>query len=378
MPDNPLTRLLDYGQSPWLDFIDRKLIESGRLVALIRDCSLRGITSNPVIFHKAIAESDDYDDDLATLAPEASNVTEIYESLALADIRNAADRLREVYDSTGGGDGFVSFEVSPHLARDTEGTVADARRLWSAIGRPNVMIKVPGTEEGLPAVSRLLAGGINVNVTLLFSVDRYRAVLRAHSEGLRAALETGLRIERIASVASFFLSRIDSAVDEELEALAENAGTKDVPCLRALRGEAAIASARTAYGAFDEYCSSPAFRELEAEGACRQRLLWASTGTKNPEYSDIKYVEPLVGAHTVSTMPMATLEAFRARGRPERRLPDDVERGAEMLESLERAGIDINAVTERLLEAGIGKFIEPYDATMHALERRVAGGVTPG
>jgi transaldolase len=364
---NPLRELLQFGQSPWLDFIDRNLLESGELARLIEAGSVRGITSNPAIFERAIAETNDYDTDIAELARAGHDALTIYETLAMADVRAAADALRALYDRSDGADGFVSFEVSPHLAWDANGTIAAARRLWAALDRPNVMIKVPGTADGLTAVATLLAEGINVNVTLLFSVARYREVLQAHAKGLQAALDAGRPVERIASVASFFLSRIDTAVDEEL------AGRG--PAAAALRGEAAIACGRSAYHAFEEFCAAEPFRALEARGVQRQRLLWASTGTKDPSYADVKYVEPLIGAHTVNTMPLSTLHAYRDHGSPARRLPAEAALGASTLVALAAAGIDLDRVTSRLLEAGIAKFVEPYDALLRTIERRAASVV---
>jgi transaldolase len=365
MTTNPLQELTRLGQSPWLDFIDRKLLESGDLVELIESGSVRGITSNPAIFEKAIADTHAYDADIRRLARAGHDAVAIYETLAMADVRAAADAFRALYDDSDGADGFVSFEVSPHLARDASGTIAAARRLWAALDRPNVMIKVPGTEAGLTAVVELLAEGINVNVTLLFSVARYRQVLEAHAKGLAAALDGGRPVQRIASVASFFLSRIDTAVDEELE--------RGGPAALALRGEAALACGRSAYAAFEEFCAGERFRRLEGRGVRRQRLLWASTGTKNPSYGDLKYVEPLVGAHTVNTMPLATLKAYRDRGSPSRCLPAEAALGGKTLATLAEAGIDMDRVTSELLEAGIEKFVQPYDSLLGAIEQRASG-----
>jgi transaldolase len=359
---NPLRELVSFGQSPWLDFIDRKLLESGELARLIEAGSARGITSNPAIFEQAIGQTQTYDDEIARLALAGHDAVRIYETLAMADVRAAADALRAVYEGSDGADGFVSFEVSPHLAHDTAGTIAAARRIWAALERPNAMIKVPGTEAGLAAVTALLAEGINVNVTLLFSVARYREVLGAHAAGLRAALDAGRPVQRIASVASFFLSRIDTAVDAELE-------RGDAAAL-ALRGEAAVASGRCAYAAFEEFCATEAFRRLEARGGRRQRLLWASTGTKDPRYSDVKYVEPLIGPHTVNTMPLATLTAYLDHGAPRRHLPDEAALGPKTLAELAAVGVDIDRVTSDLLEAGVAKFIAPYDALLTAIEDR--------
>jgi transaldolase len=359
---NPLSELVRFGQSPWLDFIDRKLLESGDLARFIESGSVRGITSNPAIFEKAIVDTHDYDDDIARLARAGHDAVAIYETLAMADVRAAADAFRAQYDDSDGADGFVSFEVAPQLARDTNGTIAAARRLWAALDRPNVMIKVPGTPEGLTAVAQLLAEGINVNVTLLFSVARYRQVLEAHAKGLQAALDAGRPVARVASVASFFLSRIDTAVDDELD--------RRGPPASALRGEAALACGRSAYATFEEFCAAAPWQRLESRGVRRQRLLWASTGTKDPSYDDLKYVEPLVGAHTVNTMPLATLHAYRDRGSPARRLPDEAPLGDRTLAALAEAGIDMERVTRALLEAGIKKFVDPYDALLGAIAQR--------
>jgi transaldolase len=363
-PD-PLRELLRFGQSPWLDFIDRELLESGELAGLIEAGSVRGITSNPAIFEQAIGATHAYDADIARLGRAGHDATQIYETLAMADVRAAADAFRAVYDDSDGADGFVSFEVSPHLARDARGTIAAARRLWAALDRPNVMIKVPGTGAGLTAVTALLAQGINVNVTLLFSVARYRQVLHAHAAGLRKALEAAQSVERIASVASFFLSRIDTAVDADLE----HRGAVAL----ALRGEAAVACGRSAYGVFEEFCAAEPFLGLEARGARRQRLLWASTGTKDPSYSDVKYIEPLIGAHTVNTMPLSTLMAYRDHGSPARRLPDDVPLGGKTLAGLAAAGVDLERITNELVDAGITKFVTPYDTLLRRIEERASG-----
>lgn len=373
---NPLRELLRLGQSPWLDYIDRALVESGELARLVESGCVRGMTSNPAIFEQAIAHGRAYDAEIARLARTGCDPLQIFETLAMADVRAAADAFRRVYDESDGADGFVSFEVSPLLAHDAAETVAAARRIWTALDRPNVMIKVPATAAGLTAASQLLAAGINVNVTLLFSLARYREVLLAHARGLRAALDAGLRIERIASVASFFLSRIDTAVDTKLDLLAVER-RNDADALRALRGEAAIASGRCAYGELEEFCATDSFRRLAAHGARRQRLLWASTGTKNPAYSDVKYVEPLIGEHTINTMPRATLDAYRDHGQPARHLPDDVPRGKVTVSALADAGIDLERVAARLLDEGIAKFVAPYDALLRAIGRRLGRSPEP-
>ena len=374
MTDSRLKRLLEIGQSPWLDFIQRGLLESGEVARMIEQWGVSGMTSNPVIFNKAIAETHDYDADIARLAAGGRNAVQIYESLAFDDVRRAADLFRPVYDQTGGADGFVSLEVSPHLASDAARTVTEARRLWSALDRPNVMIKVPATPEGLVAVRQLLAEGINVNVTLLFAVSRYQQVLDTYLAGLENALEANRPIERIASVASFFLSRIDTLIDRELDSLAQR-DTAHQSEATALRGEVAIASAHCAYVFLQEALASKRFQRLAAQGARAQRLLWASTGTKDPAYSDIKYVEPLVGPHTVNTMPLETLRAYNDHGEPADRLGARAQDAKQVLRRLADLGVDLDRATAQLLSEGIDKFVEPYDALLRKLEAaRAAAG----
>jgi transaldolase len=365
--ESPLRKLQTFGQSPWLDFIQRSLLESGRLARMIvNGWGLKGVTSNPSIFEKSIVESQEYDREIERLAKQGYTAVPIYEALAIADVRLAADLFRPIYNATNGVDGYVSLEVSPHFARDARRTVAEARRLWSAVDRPNAMIKVPGTREGLVAIRQLLADGINVNVTLLFSVSRYREVARTYLAALEDALDARRPIDRIASVASFFLSRIDTAVDRELDRLAEH-GQAAAP---ALRGEAAVASARLAYRAFEDLIGSKRFREVAEQGARPQRLLWASTGTKNPAYSDVKYVEPLIGPQTVNTMPLATLEAYHDHGDPAARLAGHGPEAERVLQELVEVGVDVETTTDRLLEDGIDKFVRPYDALLQAIEQR--------
>lgn len=367
MSESPLKLLSTFGQSPWLDFIRRDLLESGELDRMIAMWELRGVTSNPVIFHKAIVETQEYDLDIARLAREGNSAVQIYERLAIDDVRAAADKLRGVYAASDGVDGYVSLEVSPHLARDGGGTIAAAKRLWWMLDRPNVMLKVPGTREGLTAVQRLLADGINVNVTLLFSMEQYHGTIDAYCSGLEAALDDGRRVEHIASVASFFLSRLDSLVDHELDRIAAQGGACGAQAA-ALRGEIAIAAARLAYDVFKATIKSERFRRLAAHGVRPQRLLWASTGTKDPTYKDLKYVEPLIGPQTVNTMPLATLRAYHDHGRPALRLEEDPERAARTIAALADVGVYFSGVTDRLLEEGIEKFVQPYDALLAALE----------
>ncbi|NLG75465.1 MAG: transaldolase [Xanthomonadaceae bacterium] len=360
---NPLCRLREYGQSVWLDFIERGFVNRGDLAKAIREDCVAGVTSNPAIFHKAIADAHDYDDDIRALARSGRSTSEIYDELVVADIQAAADALRGVYDENDGGDGFVSLEVSPHLARDATRTIEDGLRLHRLVGRPNVMIKVPGTVEGLQAIRRLTAEGVNVNITLLFSVERYVDVVDAYMGGLEDRLAEKQPIDRIASVASFFLSRIDTVVDKQLDARGTAAAKK-------MRGEAAIASARLAYRRYEAIIASERWTALEAKGARRQRLLWASTGTKDPAYSDTKYVEPLIGPDTVTTLPPETLAAYRDHGEPASRLQDDSERTDEAMAALQAEGVDLRAVAAHLEEEGIEKFIQPFDATLNALSER--------
>jgi transaldolase len=374
---SPLRRLVDFGQSPWLDFIQRSLVRSGELERMIGAWGLAGMTSNPVIFEQAIVNTDDYSADIERLARAGKSGEEIYEALAIEDVRSAADRFRGVYDTALGADGFVSLEVSPHLARDALGTVAAATRLWAALDRPNVMIKVPGTTEGLSALTQLLAEGLNVNVTLLFSVARYRAVANAYLAGIEAALASDRDVNRVASVASFFLSRIDTAVDRQLDRLVARNGSVGEEA-QALRGEAAIASARLAYAVFEEIFASERFRRLAVRGARPQRLLWASTGTKDKSYSDIKYVEPLIGPLTVNTMPLATLRAYDDHGCPASRLPGTRRQAEEREAALARLGIPLESIAAELLEDGLDKFVRPYDSLMEMLERTATQLSKPG
>lgn len=369
MADSPLTKLQEFGQSPWLDFLDRGLLDSGRLAWMIEHWGIRGVTSNPAIFEQAIVHTGHYRDQIAALAREGLSAGEIYERIAIDDIRAAADVLLPVYEQSGRRDGFVSLELSPHLVDDTQATVTEGRRLWRLLERPNVMLKVPGTEAGLMAVRQLIADGMNINVTLLFALERYREVTGAYLEGLEYALEAGHSLKRIASVASFFLSRIDSIIDPLLEPLVIEGGSQGEKARR-LRGEIAIASARRAYVIFRKMFASKRFRELERHGARAQRLLWASTGTKNPIYSDVKYVEALIGPNTVNTMPLATLEAYDDHGSPADRLAGGGGAAARMLKELGGLGIDLEEQCRRLLADGIVKFVQPFDALHEAIEEQ--------
>ena len=358
MKENPLLKLATFGQSIWLDYIRRRMIDSGELQKLIDGDGLKGVTSNPAIFEKAIAGSPDYDAAIRTLAQAGKSIQEIYETLTVEDVQGAADLFRPLYDRVKGKDGFISLEVNPHLAHDTAGTIAEARRLWQALSRPNVLIKVPATKEGLPAIRQLISEGLNVNVTLLFGLPRYREVAEAYIGGLEARLAQGRPLNPVASVASFFLSRIDVLLDPKLEAM----GTKD------LIGQVAIASAKVAFTIYQEIFGSARFKALAQQGARPQRLLWASTSTKNPAYPDVKYVEPLIGPNTVNTLPVETLEAYRDHGNPAARLMEDLDRAASYLQRLPEVGIDLNQATQQLEDEGVEKFNQPFDSLMCTLE----------
>jgi transaldolase/glucose-6-phosphate isomerase len=368
MEGYPLLQIKTLGQSIWLDFLRRGMLISGELQRLIKEDGLRGITSNPAIFEKVIDGSSDYQATIKSLALEGKNTDEIYQTLTIEDVRQASDLFRKVYADTDGVDGFVSLEVSPHLARDTKGTIEEGRKLWQALDRPNVLIKVPATLEGLPAITQLISEGVNVNVTLLFGLERYRSVAGAYLDGLEKLLESGQPISGVTSVASFFLSRIDVMVDPMLEKIAELRG-EDSAMATGLTGEVAVASAKIAYQIYKDVFSTDRFRKLAQQGAHPQRLLWASTSTKNPQYSDVKYVEALIGPETVNTVPLETLNAFRDHGRPEARLEDDLDRYSDVPEKLKTLGIDLDDVTKKLEEEGIEKFNRPFDNLMKSLAK---------
>ena len=367
---NPLNRLGELGQSLWLDYIRRDLITGGELRRLIKEDGLRGMTSNPAIFEKAIVDSHDYDAEINSMALEGKDAPAIYDAISRRDVQMAADEFRTVYDATDGKDGFVSLEVNPHLARDTKGTIEEARRLWAALDRPNVLIKVPGTVEGLPAIKQLITEGINVNVTLLFGLPRYRQVVESYIAGLEARLARENDVKHVASVASFFLSRIDTLVDPLLDTIIASGGDKAELAWHML-GRTAIASAKMAYQIYKELFTAERFNKLVGKGAWTQRLLWASTGTKNPAYSDIKYVEELIGPDTVNTVPVETLNAFRDHGTPKARLEHNVVKAAGIMERLTDIGIDIDAITQQLEDEGVEKFNKPFDKILRTLEERL-------
>jgi len=366
---NPLKQLQSLGQAPWLDYIQRSLVTGGGLRRLIEDDGIKGVTSNPSIFEKAIAGSDDYRDEMRELRRKGFSSQEICERLAIEDVRCAADELRAVYEATAKRDGYVSFEVSPHLARDTTSTVEEARRLWRSVGRPNLMIKVPGTPEGIPAVEALIAEGLNVNVTLLFSREAYRSAAEAHLTGIERRAAGGADISGVASVASFFVSRIDTNVDAKLDRLIAAAPASSRARLAGLRGKAAVANAKLAYRHFQEFAATPRWKRLAQARAMPQRLLWASTGVKNPAYRDVVYVEELIGPDTVNTMPIATIEAFRDHGVARATLQEDVEAAESVMRELATAGIAFDRVTAELLGEGVRLFERAFDSLLAAVEQ---------
>lgn len=367
---NPLQALGESGQSVWLDYIQRKLLATGELRRLVEEDGVTGVTSNPAIFEKAVADSDDYDDVTARMGREGSaDPKAVYEAIAMRDIREAADVLQSVYRETGGRDGYVSLEVSPHLAHDTEGTVAEARRLWDSVSRDNLLIKVPGTPEGVPAIERLIGEGISVNVTLLFAREAYEQVAQAYLRGLAKAAADGRDLGRIASVASFFISRIDTLADQRIEERIEEAADETGRGrLRELMGKAAIANAKLTYRRYKEIMQGEGWQALAGRGARPQRLLWASTSTKNPDYRDVLYVEELVGEDTVNTVPPATLDAFRDHGKVRKSLEEAVEGASETMAALERAGVSMREVTDQLLEDGVRLFSEAFDKLLATIE----------
>jgi transaldolase len=361
-----LKRLHDAGVSIWLDFIERTMLRNGDLERRIREEALTGMTSNPTIFEKALAEGSAYDDQIRT-APGDFTAMELFELVSTTDVRDACDLFRGVYDAEKGTDGFVSIEVSPAAAHDLLNTVSEAQRLWSTVDRPNVMIKVPGTPEGADATRRLIASGINVNITLLFSLDAYRRVIEAYIAGLEERVAAGKDVRDIASVASFFVSRVDSEVDKRLDSLGKNLDKKKVD---ALRGKAAIANAKLAYQIFQREFSSPRWRKLEAKGASVQRVLWASTSTKNPAYRDVMYVEQLIGPHTVNTMPPQTVTAFADHGEVVRTVDKDIPAAEAVIRDLGQLGVSIDDVTAKLLVDGLTSFQKSYDTLIAGLAKK--------
>jgi transaldolase/glucose-6-phosphate isomerase len=363
-----LNDLAAQGQAVWLDFVDRKFLAEGGLQKLVDEDGLTGVTSNPSIFEKAMGQGAAYDTALAEFDrthPGASAMAR-YEHLAIQDIQTAADTLRPVYDRLQAKDGYVSLEVSPYLANDADGTIAEAARLWAAVDRPDLMIKIPGTPAGVPAIAATIDAGINVNVTLLFSIEAYKSVALAFVAGLEDRVSRGEPIDRIASVASFFVSRIDTKIDDAIDARL-TAGDAEAEALKAVRGKVAIANAKLAYAWYQDFIASDRWQALAAKGAMPQRLLWASTGTKNPDYSDVLYLDTLIGPDTVNTVPPKTMDAFRDHGTVAETLTQDVEGARHILAEAERLGLDLNGVTDILVEEGVGSFSKAFDDLLGAI-----------
>lgn len=358
---NPLVEMQKLGQSPWHDNIRREQLTSGKLKKMIEAGDITGLTSNPTIFEQAI-KSGDYNGEIDRLAKSGKSADEIFDVLAIEDIRAAADLFRPVFDRTGGVDGYVSIEVAPRFALDTAGTIAEAKRLWSAVDRPNLMVKIPATLQGLPAIEASIADGININVTLIFSLQRYDAVMDAYIKGLTARAKAGKDVSKISSVASFFVSRVDTAVDKILDA----AGPKG----EALKGKAAIANAKLAYRDFKKKFHGAPFAELKAKGARVQRPLWASTSTKNPKYPDVYYVEALLGPESVDTMPPATIDAYRDHGKPASRIEDDLAGAESLMKQLADAGVVMDKVTKQLEDEGVASFGKSFDSLISTVEER--------
>ncbi|MDE2903197.1 MAG: transaldolase [Chloroflexota bacterium] len=369
MSQTPLHELHAHGQSVWLDFLSRDLVDSGELARLVAEEGVRGMTSNPTIFQEAIKGSDTYDEDIRRLGARGLSPEEMFEAIAVDDISAACDVLRPIFDESGMTDGFVSLEVSPRLAHDTEGTVKEARRLVAAVNRPNLMIKVPATPAGLPAVETLITEGVNVNITLIFAQAVYRGVVDAFLSALENRASAGEPVDDVASVASTFVSRIDTAVDARLEELlAERADDADE--IRALLGKAAIANSKAVYEIFEEISASERYQALAADGAQPQRPLWASTSTKNPEYPATLYVDELIGPNTVNTMPSVTMDAFREQGEVQPTVSSDPDYWGGVLERLAALGVDLDAIMDQLQDEGVQKFIDSYDDLLQDLEAK--------
>src|SRR5262245_8965614 len=371
---NPVKALETHGQAVWLDFLARGFVAKGDLKKLIDTDGVKGVTSNPAIFEKAIGSSDEYDGSIEkAMKKGARSVDDLFEAVAVEDIQAAADVLRLVYDATHGGDGFVSLEVSPYLANDTKGTIAEAQRLWKDVHRKNLMVKVPATEEGLPAIEALTAKGLSINITLLFSQKVYREVAEAYIAGLEKYVAGGGDPSHVASVASFFVSRIDTLVDKHLdEKIAKANDPSEKERLAALKGKIAIANAKLAYQDYKRLFSGARWDKLAAKGAKPQRLLWASTGTKNKDYSDVLYVEELIGPNTINTMPPATLEAFRDHGKLRDSLEDNIDEARHVLAELERSGISLDAITAELVKDGVKQFADAADKLYGAVAHKRA------
>lgn len=360
LQENPIKQLATLGQSVWLDYIRRDLMESGELRRLIEIDGIRGMTSNPAIFGKAIVGSTGYTAEITSMADRGMDALAIYEAISQHDVQMAADVFRPLYTSSDGSEGYVSLEVNPHLSHNTEGTIKEARRLWNTLDRPNILIKIPATSEGLPAIQQLISEGINVNITLLFGLPRYRQVVEAYVRGIEARLAQGKTVNKVASVASFFVSRIDTLVDSLLDEWSQQE-SGDKQLVEQLEGQIAIASAQMAYQIFKEVFNGERFSILMQLGARPQRLLWASTGTKHKKYSDVKYIEALIGPDTITTVPPETLNAYRDHGDPKNRLEHTIQPPVWFLSQLMAAGIDIGTLTKQLEDEGIEKFSVPFD-----------------
>lgn len=367
---NPLVDLKNLGQSIWLDFITRRFMNDGKLDRLIQTDGLSGVTSNPTIFEKAVTGGPEYDDTIRQGLASGKQPPAIFEALAIEDIQRACDAFHPVYEQTHGLDGYVSIEVNPHLARDTQGTHEEARRLWQSVNRPNVMIKIPGTREGLPAIEQTLAQGINVNITLIFALKRYEEVIAAWLAGLNRLAAAGKPLGSVASVASFFVSRVDTLVDKRLDMKMAAAPLEERKRLDALFGKAGIANAQKAYAIFEKMLVSPEFQALEAKGAQPQRPLWASTSTKNPKYRDVMYVEELAGPQTINTLPLATVDAARDHATVRKALPADPAAAEQIFQQLSAVGITMDDVTKQLEEEGIQLFAKSYDELIQSIEKK--------
>jgi len=377
MAKNRLRQLHDIGQSIWLDSIDRRMLHDGELDRRISDDALTGMTSNPTIFQKALASSNAYDDQIIEAEQQGLSSWQLFELLETTDVRDACDHFAAVYSSTRGADGYVSIEVSPGVSHSADATVEEARRLWKTVDRPNVMVKVPGTPEGAIAVRRLIAEGINVNITLLFAIQAHDRVIEAYMAGLEDRIKARQPIDGLASVASFFVSRVDTEIDKRLDALIAKASQPEKERLKLLKGRAAIANAKLAYRLFAQKFAGPRWQALAKQGARVQRPLWASTSTKNPEYRDVMYVEELIGPDTVDTMPPATIDAFRDHGVVERAVDKKIAAAEGLLKEVEAVGISIKEVTEKLLVDGIASFQKSFDELIAGLEAKI-GSLAPG
>ncbi len=368
---NPLQQLATFGQSVWYDNIDRSQLQAGQFKQMLEEDGIVGVTANPTIFEKSISSGHAYDEQMTQLIREGKTVNDIYEAVVIQDIRTVADLLRPIYDRTEGQDGYVSLEVSPELANDTDGTIAEARRFWQTVQRPNLMIKIPATPAGIPAISAVIREGINVNVTLIFSIEAYRQVVNAYLNGLEARNGAGQDIHHIASVASFFISRVDTLVDKLLDdKIKASSDAAEQQQLKALQGKAAIANARLVYQDFERLFSTPRFESLKQVGAHVQRPLWASTSTKNPAYRDVLYAEELVGPNTVDTMPLETVVNFRDHGQARYSIGDDLTGAQTALTALENLGIHYNDVTQQLLDEGVQKFADSFHKLFDGIQSK--------